>query len=358
MLPWTSSGGPWLRAAVAAAEALRRRRGDAGDGRGRREREREADQGRFHLPFPSASRISPRLQRQLGRELFELRRVLLRVHAALQQLQRLRSGAQSAARSSVERAHFLVRRQRLLAHRADGSAPPPTGRPSPGGRAPCCPACRRCRRAARARSAAVPRARTTRRPPSSRSRTPRGSRPCRRGRRRPPRWRTRRRTVRRRASRTSRRRCASRSTMTRPGPGQRLDERPARARRVHEHHALRLQLREQRREVLRRHVGPGQVELRHLRRERAVPEEHDHHRVLLAGLRRHRRRAPSSPPSFVAAASASSVTFSFGDAELLRRRLGQRRAPLLEQLAVLRRPGEPDDDRAGACRLRERRRRA
>ena len=94
------------------------------------------------------------------------------------------------------------------------------------------------------------------------------------------------------------------------GARQRLDERSAGARRVHEHHALR---RAASRAAARSPAAPcraRQVELRDLRREGPVPEEHD---------------APPYPPrrpsaasasnafvtaSRVAAASVSSVTFA------------------------------------------------
>ena len=100
-------------------------------------------------------------------------------------------------------------------------------------------------------------------------------------------------------------------TTTRPGPGQRLDERAARARGVHEHHALRLAAAPAAARNPAASCRARQVELRDVRRERAVAEEDDRRRCRPApafaasasSALRHRVR--SSPP-----ASASSVTFA------------------------------------------------
>ncbi len=83
-------------------------------------------------------------------------------------------------------------------------------------------------------------------------------------------------------------------------------ERPARARGVDEHDVLRRQALQQRREVRGRHVRPRQVELRDLAVERAVPDQHDeHHVVLFRALRERRERARRSPPSSTSPSRAS-----------------------------------------------------
>ena len=171
---------------------------------------------------------------------------------------------------------------------------------------------------------------------SSRTRTPRGSRSCRRDPRRPPRSRTPRRTVRRRASRTSRRRSASPRRSTRPGPDSASTNGPLALAVFTNTTRFDFSLRQQRLEVLRRHVGPGQVELRDLVRVGAVAEEHDRR-----PCRRRAAFAASVPNALTHAVARRRRVGQQRDvvlrhAQLLRRGVGERRPPLLEQLAVLR----------------------
>ena len=104
---------------------------------------------------PSASRISPRLQRQLGDELLELRGVLLRVHAVSSSASATRRGAR--ARGAPRRARAASGRSAAAspcsgASRATSSAADAAFLRRRRSASPCLP-CRRCRRAARARSA-------------------------------------------------------------------------------------------------------------------------------------------------------------------------------------------------------------
>ena len=167
-------------------------------------------------------------------------------------------------------------------------------------------------------------------------------------------WRTPRRTGRRTASRTSRRPMRVAATMTRPGPDRASTNGPLALAVFGEHHALRLHLRSSGAKSCGVMSGPGQVELRDLVRQTCRGRRARSRRCPARPPSPRRRPAPSSTPSFVAAASASRRHVLLRHAQLLRRRLGQRRAPLLEQLPMLRIAREPDDDDAGACRLRER----
>ena len=239
-------------------------------------------QGRF--PFALAN--LPRLQRQLGGKPLELARILRRVHAVLQQLQPFDPPLQIAA-LDIERAQLRIGRQRLGRSRAHASGSTAT-RPSLPSAAGVCAAffsplssrigcsvsmmpsrsyARRPRRFAnveglehrRSRpflsaSASFPASASTKYPPKSV------------------------------ANRSAPFRVAA--TIVRPGAAQRLDERPARARRVHEHHVLRLQAFQQRREVLRRHVRSRQVELRYFPVERAVPDQEHEDDIVRGRLRR------------------------------------------------------------------------
>ena len=216
VLPCTCDVSSGLRLPTSTLREARRRL------RGRPRTRDRGRRSRLRFPFtalPSAVLDLLALERQLGQQLLELRRVAVRVHPGLHQLQ--------AFDAPFEVAALLVQRAQLSDPRAAprlrsesrATARRQSCRSCRQVRDRGCPACRRCRRAADARSASYP-ACSYARPTPSRARIEglehRHAADC--DRRRRHRRQARRRSSRRTASQTARRRCASRSRSSARAP--------------------------------------------------------------------------------------------------------------------------------------------